>query len=560
MAEAGPHLADLALAAPSRESLAARYANIQALFERGGRAPALAAWDKARRDHADWAVLAQIRFQQDTADAAAKANRELCDELAPVAQGHDVAVKRLLLADPNRAGLEAQAGAHAVRLWEADITVFDPMIADRLAQEAALAARYTELTSSARLAVEGAVVNLSGLAPYTQHLDRAVRYHAQKAKWQWFAQHGAELDDVYGQLVKLRHGMARDLGYDDFIPLGYQRMRRTDYGPAEVAAYRDEIVAHVVPLMARLLEQRRVEHGWDRLHAWDLPLMDLAGNPKPVGTGEELTDAGQLMFDRMDARLSGLYRTMREGGFLDLDTRPSKAPGGFCDAFPSTGMPFIFANFTGTFSDISVLTHEMGHAAQMYESRTLPSFDYLQSTSESAEINSMALEMLCFPHAGLLVGDAAADRFRRVHLIQVLNLMLGCALGDHFQHEVYAYPDASPAERHAMWHKLAQRYTPWVDWGDLAYPAMGGEWQAVLHFYLVPFYYIDYALAQCCALQLWTRSQRDPQAALDEYMGLCERGGSAPFTELIRSAHLASPFAPGALAKSMQAVAAALGM
>lgn len=559
-AEPALRLADLAFPTPSREGLAARYAAIDALFESGARADALAAWDKARRDHADWAVLAQIRFQQDTADAAAKADRELCDELAPVATGHDVAVKRRLLADPDRAGLEAVAGAHAVRLWEADVTTFDPVIADRLAEEAALTARYTELTASARLAVDGAVVNLSGLAPHAMSLDRDVRYRAQRVKWEWFAQHGAELDDIYDRLVKLRHGMARDLGYDTFIPLGYRRMRRVDYGPAEVAAYRDEVAAHVVPLMARLLEQRRVGHGWDKLYGWDLPLVDPAGNPGPRGTGEDLVDAGQAMFDRMDGRLSGLYRAMREGGFLDLDMRASKAPGGFCEAFATVGMPFIFANFNGTYQDIVVLTHEVGHAAQVRGSRTQPSFDYLQPTSEAAEVNSMALELLCLPHSGLLVGDDAADRFRRVQLIRVLHLLLMCAMGDHFQHEVYAHPDASPTERHAMWRRLGQRYAPWEDWGDLAYPAMGGDWQAVLHFYLLPFYYIDYALAQCCALQLWTQSQRDRQAALDEYMGLCERGGSAPFTELVRSANLVSPFAPGALAQSMQAVAAALGV
>lgn len=551
-------LDDMAFETPSRASLAARYAAIDTLFERGARAEALAAWDTARREHASWAYLAQIRFQQDTTNADAKAERERADALAPVATGFDVAVKRRLLASPDRAGLEREAGAHAVRLWEADVTTFDPAIADRLHEEASLTARYTELKSSARLVVEGKTVNLPGLAPYAESLDRDVRHRAARAKWDFFAEHGAELDDIYGRLVALRHGMARDLGYDDFTLLGYRRMRRVDYGPADVARYRDEIAEHVVPLLARLLEQRRAEHGWDRLHAWDLPLMDPAGNPAPLGDGGTLVDAGQAMFDRMDDRLSSLYRAMRDGGFLDLDTRPGKAPGGFCEVFPTTGMPFIFANFNGTAHDIQVLTHEMGHAAQMHASRVLPSFDYLVGTSEAAEVNSMALELLCFPHAGLLVGDAAAARFRRVHLIGVLQLLAGCALGDHFQHEVYANPDASPAERHAMWRRLAQRYTPWVDWSDLAYPAKGGAWQAVMHLYVVPFYYIDYALAQCCALQLWTRSQQDPTGALDDYMALCAAGGSAPFGELVRSVDLVSPFAPGALAESMRAVEAAL--
>ena len=549
---------EIALETPSRESLAARYAAVEAMLDQSERTGALAAWDKVRREHASWATMALIRFQQDTESAEAKAGRELADALKPVAQGHDVAVMRRLLADPDRAGLEREAGAHAVQLWQATVTTFDPVIADRLEEESKLEARYTELTSSARLHVEGAVVNLSGLAPYAESLDRDVRHRAAQAKWAFFAENGAALDAIYDQLVKLRHGMARDLGYESFTALGYQRMQRLDYGPADVARYRDEIAEHAVPLLARLLEARRREHGWETLHAWDEPLIDPKGNPKPVGGHDELVDAGQAMFDRMDPRLSDLYRTMRQGGFLDLKTRPSKAPGGFCDAFPTNGMPFVFANFNGTHHDISVLTHEMGHAAQMHGSRDQPGFDYLLPTMEAAEINSMALEMLTLPHADLLVGDAAADRFRRMHLITFLGILVSCALGDHFQHEVYANPEASPAERHAIWRTLERRYVPWRNWGDLAYPAQGGAWQATLHFYLVPFYYIDYALAECCALQFWVRSRRDPQGALDAYMALCARGGSAPFGGLVRSAGLVSPFEPGVLAESMREVEAAL--
>ncbi len=544
---------------PSRESLAARTAAIATMLDRGERTEALAAWDKARREHASWAMMAMIRFQQDTESVAAKAGRELADALAPVAQGHDTAVKRRLLADPDRAALELEAGAYAVRLWQADVTTFDPAIADRLEQESNLAARYTELTSSARLEVEGAVVNLSGLAPYAEDLDRDVRYRAAQAKWAFFAANGEALDDIYDKLVKLRHGMARDLGYENFIALGYARMRRVDYGPAEVALYRDQIVEHAVPLMARLLEQRRREHGWAALYAWDEPLIDSKGNPKPLGEHDELVDAGQIMFERMDDRLAGLYSAMRADGLLDLKTRPSKAPGGFCDAFPTNGMPFIFANFNGTAGDIHVLTHEMGHAAQMYESRNQPNFDYLQPTAEAAEINSMALELLTLPHAGLLVGEAAADRFRRLQLISMVAALVMCAHGDHFQHEVYANPGASSAERHAIWRGLERRYMPWRDWGDLAYPGMGGGWQPTPHFYENPFYYIDYALADCCALQFWVRSGHDMREALDRYMALCARGGSAPFGKLVQSAGLMSPFQPDALAASMRAVENELG-
>ena len=150
------------------------------------------------------------------------------------------------------------------------------------------------------------------------------------------------------------------------------------------------------------------------------------------------------------------------------------------------------------------------------------------------------------------------DRYERMQLIALLSVLVMCAHGDHFQHEVYAHPEATPAERHAIWRRLEARYRPWRNWGDLAYPAMGGAWQDTLHYYLVPVSCLDYALAPCCALQYWTWSQRDPRGALDGYMALCARGGSAPFGGLVRSAGLVSPFEPGALAESMRAVEAAL--
>jgi oligoendopeptidase F len=161
----------------------------------------------------------------------------------------------------------------------------------------------------------------------------------------------------------------------------------------------------------------------------------------------------------------------------------------------------------------------------------------------------MGLEFLSHPQMALMVGEPEADRFRRVHLIHSLSFLPYGVCVDHFQHEVYARPDATPAERHALWQSLERRYMPWRDYGDLDYPAKGGVWQAKHHIYLMPFYYIDYTLALCCALQFWVRSLKDYRSALDAYIALCGRGGSAPFQELVRSAGLVSPFAPGALAE-----------
>ena len=552
--------ADIAAPKPTRESLSADHAAIGALLDRGALKEALAAWDTARRRYDSWSSLVHLRFAQNTTDADAIADRDYADALAPDATELEVAIKRRLLADPNRAGLEAAAGAHAVRLWDCDIATFDPAIKADLEEESRLTARYTSLLAGASFEIGGQTVNLSGLAPFAEDPNRAVRHEAERQRWAFFAANGAEMDGIYDDLVRLRHGMAGKLGYETFTPLGYKNLRRVDYGPEEVARYREQVREHVVPLVARLLEQRRATFGWDKVRYWDEALVDPAGNPKPAGGHDYLVAQAQTMFDRMDPRLGSFFRLMNEGGFLDLKNRPGKAGGGFCTSFPTEGVPFIFANFTGTHHDIGVFTHEMGHAFQNWESRNQPGVDYLWPTMEAAEINSMGLEFLTHPHMDLMVGPDAADRFRRMHLIGALAFLPYGVCVDHFQHEVYANPSATPAERHAIWARLERMYMPWTDYGDLAYPAKGGRWQAKHHIYASPFYYIDYTLAQCCAMQFWVKSRRDPASALDAYTALCARGGSAPFGELVRSAGLVSPFADGALADVVKEAASVLGV
>jgi M3 family oligoendopeptidase len=544
---------DLAFSRPDAATLAAARTAVEARLEAGDLPGALALWDRQRRDYESWSSLVHLRFAQDTADAAAKAEREYADALEPVATGHATALKQRLLMLPDQAALAAAAGAHPVALWDLDVTTFTPDIAADLETEAKLAAQYSELLASARLSIGGQDVNLAGLAPYAEDRDRAVRQAAERQRWGFFAAQGEALDAIYDALVTLRHGMAQKLGYPNFIPLAYRRLRRVDYGPTEVARYRDEVRQHVVPLVARLLERRRAAHGWDKLRFWDEALIDPAGNPKPIGGHDELCAAAGAMFTRMHPALADFWQRLSGGGFIDLKNRPGKQGGGFCTSFPSIGMPFIFANFTGTHGDIAVFTHEMGHAFQNWESRGLAAIDCLWPSMEAAEIHSMSLEFLTHPHMDLLVGAGAAERFRRMHLEASLAFLPYGVCVDHFQHEIYANPTATPAERHAIWQSLERLYMPWTDYGDLAYPAKGGRWQAKPHIYRSPFYYIDYTLALCCALQFWVRAGRDPAGALADYVALCGRGGSQPFLGLVRSAGLASPFVPGALAEVVAA-------
>lgn len=556
-------LSEMQAVTPVLETVVAQYDVLRARLNSATSAAEQSAvirdWNALREEVDTWASLVQVRYQQDTENADYKAAREVADEMAPKLTEQEVSLKRLLLQSPFRAELEATYGAQAFALWKAALASFEPAIADDLVAESRLDAEYTELTGGARFPFRDLTLNLSSIAKYSSSPDRETRHEAQAAKWAWFEANGAALDDIYDRMVKLRTKMARTLGYENYIGLGYARMARVDYTAEDVERYRKEVREKVVPLAARIRAEQAKRLGLDSLHLWDEPLQDLGGNPAPKGDRAWMVERAQEMFDQMHPDLAGLFREMNERELLDLDTRDGKSPGGFCTSLPSHGVPFIFANFTGTKHDSEVFTHEMGHAFQVWSSRNQPLVDYHWPTYEGAEIHSMSLEFLAMPFIEKFFGEDAA-RFDRVHLVEsILFIPYGVAV-DHFQHLVYENPEATPAERHAMWRKMEETYLPWRQHGDLGYSGKGGFWQGQRHIYLSPFYYIDYTLAQCCALQFWVKSKQDYAKSLEDYVALCKRGGSLPFQSLARSAGLISPFDQGCLSDVTQEAATVLGL
>jgi len=535
---------------PTYDDVAAKYRVLESELNAAATGEAAAdvvhRWDVLRRELETWSSLVNLRFNQDTTSGQYKRDREYCDELTPKLIDLDVRIKRLLLAHPRRADLERRFGPQAFALWDADVMSFDPVIEDDLVREAKLQAEYNELTAGAKLSFRGQTYNLSGIVKFREDADRQTRHDAEQVRWQWYADNRPQLDRIYDDLVRLRHGMARKLKYKGYIELGYKRMKRVDYNQHDVEQFRAEVRTHLVPLAAELRRKQAAALGVEKLMFWDDVIHDAQGNPAPHGEHDWMVARATEMFDAMGNDLGGFFRLMVQARLTDLKNRDGKAGGGFCTAFPSYGLPFIFANFNGTKHDVEVFTHEMGHAYQAYQSREQPLLDYLWPTYESCEIHSMGLEFLTWPHMEKFF-EADAERFRRIHLTQgLLFIPYGVAV-DHFQHLVYARPEATPTERHAMWQEVERTYLPWRDYGDLPHVAGGGFWQFQRHIYLSPFYYIDYTLAQTCALQLWVRSQQDPAGTLAAYNALCARGGEAPFQALARSAGLVSPFQPGCL-------------
>ncbi|MCP3917696.1 MAG: M3 family oligoendopeptidase [bacterium] len=543
---------DVTAPVPDLEALARTTEGLQASVERATSVAdcveALKSWDEVRRGVRTYGSLVDLRFNQDTADPERKAAREAWDAARPRWTELEVGMKRTLLDHSLRAELEDALGAQVFALWGSQVLAFDSEIKDDLTRESALQAEYNQLLAGAEIDFRSEQHNLSTITKFRQEADRDLRHDTDRALWGWFAGNAVELDRIYDDLVHLRTRMAHKLGYDDFVDLGYKRMCRVDYGRADVERFRKEVVRDVVPLATELHRRQAQDLGVERLMAWDESVFDTRGNPLPKGDGTWLVARAREMFAAMGGGLDEFFGAMDDGGFLDLQSRKGKAGGGFCTSFATYGMPFVFANFNGTMGDVRVLTHEIGHAFQNFKSREQWPSDYIWPTLESCEVHSMGLEFLTWPHMDTFFGDDG-DRFRRVHLIEsLLFLPYGTAV-DHFQHLVYETPDATPAERNAMWLEMERTYLPWRDWGDLAHPARGGRWQLQRHIYLSPFYYIDYVLAQTCALQFWARADEDREGTMRDYVELCTRGGSAAFQALVRSAGLVSPFEEGCLSR-----------
>jgi M3 family oligoendopeptidase len=488
--------------------------------------------------------LCYIRHSIDTNDEFYKAEQDYMDEIQPEVEGLVTKYYQALVNSKFRTQLEIKWGKQLFSLAEGQIKTFKPEIVPLLQKENRLSTEYTKLMASAKIDFEGEERTLAQLEPFTESTDRNMRKRANEVKFAFLAEHEAELDRIYDDLVKVRTEIAQTLGYQNFVELGYYRMMRTDYNAEMVAKFRQQVKDFIVPIATMLKKRQQERIGVEQLKYYDEGFNYQTGNAAPKGNPEWIIENGQKMYEDLSTETGEFFKFLQENNLMDLVAKKGKAGGGYCTYIEDYKAPFIFSNFNGTSGDIDVLTHEAGHAFQVYSSRHFEIPEYYWPTYEACEIHSMSMEFFTWPWMELFFKEDT-DKYKFSHLSDgLLFLPYGVSV-DEFQHWVYENPTATPEERKSQWREIEKKYLPHKDYDGNEYLEKGGFWQRQGHIYNSPFYYIDYTLAQICAFQFWKRSRENQKDAWNDYVNLCKLGGSMSFTNLVKAANLISPFEDG---------------
>ena len=419
-------------------------------------------------------------------------------------------------------------------------------------EEAKLEQQYQEISGAMTVQFDGKEQTLQQLALYAERTDRKIRRQAWEIEADRRLQDRDKLEDLFDQLIKLRHKMALNAGCKEFREYAFRAKQRFDYTPEDCIAFHEAVERAVVPLFRAMQGQRKEALGVDSLRPWDSSV-DVQGRPplRPFQSADELCDKASRVFHRVDPELARQFEDMRAKNYLDLESRKGKAPGGYQATYDESRHPFIFMNAVGVQGDVSTLIHEGGHAFHSYACRHDALLPYRSSPIEFAEVASFGMEMLAMVHLDeFFAGDDLA-RAKRSQLEGIIGLFPWVATIDAFQHFLYLNPDHSRDERRAHWLSLRDRFGGIADYSGYE-EALAFAWHRQLHLFEVPFYYIEYGIAKLGALQVWRNAQSDPQKAVKMYRKALALGGSRPLPELFETAGARFDFSYNTLAPLME--------
>ncbi|MDX2131136.1 MAG: M3 family oligoendopeptidase [Planctomycetota bacterium] len=461
-----------------------------------------------------------------------------------------------------------------LRNARADVAIFRPENVPLVTEIDKLAQQYDQVCGAMTVEFDGQTRTPSQMARYLELPERATRERAWRSVAERRLNDRERVDAIYDELVALRTRVARNAGFDTYTPYAFAQLHRFDYGVAACERFHEAVEREIVPLVRRLEAQRARTLGVQTLRPWDLAV-DVKGRPplRPFDTGADLIARMRTVFRRLDPRLGELFERLGDGTEsvrsdadvgrvrLDLDSRPGKAPGGYQSMLHRSRVPFIFMNAAGLQRDVMIMAHEAGHAFHSMLCEHEPLVEYRDAPIEFAEVASMAMELLSMRHWGPLGpgrafydDDESFRRAQRDQLQQTISRLPWIATIDAFQHWVYANPGHTRDARTAQWLALDARFGSSVSWEGLE-PARDAAWQRQGHLFSYPFYYIEYAIAQLGALQLWLDAvEKDEADAIGRYTSALALGGSRPLPELFARAGLPFDFGPEIVSRLAEGV------
>ncbi|MGQ0568356.1 MAG: M3 family oligoendopeptidase, partial [Armatimonadota bacterium] len=481
------------------------------------------------------------------------------EQIAPNIKPLAHALEEAYLRSPHRAGLSSR---YAVldRLIENRVTLFRPENVPLETEEAKLKQQYQKITGAMTVVFRGQEHTLPQMARYLEEPDRSIRRDA----WELVARRRLEdrerLDDIFDALLVLRAQIARNAGFADYRAFAFRLRERFDYTPQDCLRFHEAVEQAVLPLVRRLHAERKRALGVETLRPWDLEVDPLGRPPlRPFETADQLARGVEEIFARVDPDFGRQFHFMRDRLLLDLESRKGKAPGGYQSTMQEQRVPFIFMNAVGMDADLRTLLHEGGHAVHMLAARRDPIVDYRESPTEFCEVASMGMELLASPHLNVFYpAPADAQRSYRDLLERIVLIFPWVATIDAFQHWLYTHPGHTRDERRAAWVRTFRRFSPEIDTGGYE-EIEASLWHRQLHVFLVPFYYIEYGIAQVGALQVWRSARRSHAEAVRRYRAALALGGTEALPALFAAAGTEFDFSARTLAPLMEEVAAALG-
>jgi len=506
-------------------------------------APWLADWTSLAERINETATRLHIRTTADTTDEAGvkRFQAYLADVIEPTQSASQMLRQKLLASGLSVPGFEIP-----LRNMRTDAELFREANLPLATEEQRLGNEYDRIIGAQTVTWEGEERTLMQMKSVLHQDDRATREKAWRLMSQRRLSDREALNALWQQFMPLRAKIGDNAGCDDYRAYRWKELKRFDYTPKDCATFHDAIEKVVVPAATRIYDRQRQKLGVETLRPWDLVRDDVypPSRPtlRPYTTIDELTSKAEGIFLRVDPQLAGYFSTMRREGLLDLDNRKGKAPGGYCTDLHASHRAFIFMNGVGTHDDVQTLLHEAGHAFHAFESLKLPYFQQREITMEIAEVASMSMELLAAPYlkaeeGGYYENEGDCARAHIEHLEQMTLFWPYMAIVDAFQHWIYTHHDdaSAPANCDAKWGELVARFIPGVDWSGLEDARVTG-WHRKGHIFQVPFYYVDYGLAQVGALQVWRNALQDQTGAVKQYRQALALGGTRPLPELFAAA------------------------